>query len=122
MKMENANVEFVTFEAQDVIATSFYALGSQLNNIPNGTISTVPSQLAKFRELGSYVKIANATKDYKADVYYSISTNYSVNGNVLTLDITEAPEVGEGTHEAYLTGSDTGLALLAWLAKNGVQQ
>lgn len=122
MKMENANVEFVTFEAQDVIATSFYALGSLLN----GAIGTRGAKdwVGITGTKGSDVTVSSNLSYFKPTVYYSISPKYTIDGTNVKFEATEAPEVTATSHTAYLNAptGDKVNALLSWLSEYGTNE
>lgn len=118
MKMANANVEFVTFEAQDVIATSLYLTSAFLN------------ASAGYAYVGGE-KIASISGKTFEDGIYKVSPVYSISldGNgrnvydvtLTKTDFTKTTEVAECWDDAgnFAAGM---FKLLDWLKINGTNE
>ncbi len=124
MKMNSANVEFVTFEAQDVIATSLYLTGAFLKGAAKtGSVGFE----------GGYSRIATISGKSFADGIYKVSPVYSVSTSetgtkyfdvtLTKTDFTLPSEVAECWEVAGGANGSTGvLNLLKWLRSNGTEQ
>ena len=127
MKMQNAEMEFVTFDAQDVIATSgplsttFWVFGGNLvedlYKSPSSDVS------APFDNRNSY------KLDWKGritnDMYYEFNKTYSISGSSLAtvnLSMTgnKSSEAPAPSHIGWTAvwSEDSATSILNWLAQN----
>ena len=122
MKMENANVEFVTFEAQDVIATSYYALGKYLGAVVG---TTVPDFNKLTGDSSNTISFSSNLNGFTPNAYYKISENYSLDGTTINFTAELAPDVTATSHSDYLVPNeyrDLAGVFAAWLSQNGKPQ
>ena len=132
MKMENANVEFVTFEAQDVIATSLWIGQNVMMNLSKNTVMlpTSPYSSYKVVELatGEPFSVPSGSMSFKISPVYSISggTGTKDDPYLVGLTVTDSKEIAGTDVANYIGGTYKGqqnmIALLAWLNANGIEQ
>ncbi|MCQ2426099.1 MAG: hypothetical protein MJ070_08125 [Lachnospiraceae bacterium] len=132
MKMENANVEFVTFEAQDVIATSLWIGQNVMMNLSKNTVmlSTAGYPRYKVVELatGAPFNVPSGNIAFKISPVYSIvgGTGAKDDPYLVGLTVTETKQIAGTDVANYIGGTYSGqnnmTALLAWLQTNGTEQ